>query len=146
MQKMKINYHAYKYAPETARASVNGQPVNIRDTAAPLAICTGREAEATAIIKRIYRQDQKKPARYIYAFQDENGKAFYYIHMLSFTASDDIKRRLWAYKELKNHLKKYPPTYTTESGHITPNGATRPEVTTEAARINFNKLLILKIA
>lgn len=141
-----ITFNAYKYAPETARATFNGQPVNIRDTAAPLQICTGDTAGAVKTIKRTARQERKKESRFLYAFKDENTNNFYYIRLLSFTASDDINRRLWAYKELKKHLKKYPPTYTTEAGHITPDGATRPEVKTEAAQINFNKLLIIKIA
>lgn len=141
----KITFYAYKYAPETARATFNGQPVDISGTPAPLQICTGKHAEAVKTIKRAARQERKKESRFIYAFQDANTNNFYYIRMLSFTASDDIKRRLWAYKELKNHLKKYPPTFTTESGYITPNGSTKPETTTEAAQIDFTRLLKIKI-
>lgn len=141
----KITFYAYKYAPETARATFNGQPVNIRDTAAPLQICTGKHAEAIKTIKRAARQERAKETRYIYAFKSATSDNFYYIRMLNFKASDDIKRRLWAYKELKNHLKKYPPTYTTESGYITPDGSTKPETTTEAAQIDFTRLLKIKI-
>lgn len=141
----KITFTAYKYAPETARATFNGQPVDISGTPAPLQICTGDTAGAVKTIKRTARQERKKESRFIYAFKGVNTNNFYYIRMLSFTASDDIKRRLWAYKELKNHLKKYPPTFTTESGYITPNGSTKPETTTEAARIDFKRLLKIKI-
>lgn len=140
-----IKYNAYKYAPETARATVNGQPIDISGTPAPLQICAGDKNGAIITIKRTYRQENRKESKYIYAFQDVNKDTFYYIRLLSFTGSDDIKRRLWAYKELKNHLKKYPPTYTTESGYITPNGSTKPETTTEAAQIDFTRLLKIKI-
>lgn len=141
----KIAFYAYKYAPETARATFNGQPVKIEGTPAPLQICTGDTAGAVKTIKRTARQERNKESRFIYAFKSANTNEFYYIRMLSFKASDDIKRRLWAYKELKNHLKKYPPTYTTESGHITPEGATKPETVTEAAQIDFTRLLKIKL-
>ncbi len=141
----KIKFYAYKYAPETARATCNGQPVKIEGTPAPLQICTGKHAEAVKTIKRAARQERNKESRFIYAFMEEGTRKFYYITALSFKASDDIKRRLWAYKELKNHLKKYPPTYTTEAGHVTPEGATKPETTTEAAQIDFTRLLKIKI-
>lgn len=142
----KIKYSAYKYAPETARATVNGQPVTLQGSAAPLQICTGQHAEAIKTIKRLYRQENAKEARFLYAFKDANTSKFYYISTLYFKASDDINTRLYNYKELKKYLKENPPTYTTESGHITPAGATTPTIKTEAAQINFNKLLIVKIA
>lgn len=37
---MIIKYSCYKYAPETARATVNGQPVNIAGTMIPQTITT----------------------------------------------------------------------------------------------------------
>lgn len=146
MKRENIIFSAYKYAPETARASVNGQPVRIQGTAAPLQICTEKQAEAIQTIKRLNRQDTRSESRYIYAYPTEDGRNFYYITALQFKASDDIAARLYCFKALKNHLKKNPPTFTTEAGHVTPNGSTKPETVTQAARINFNKLLILKIA
>ena len=141
----KISFYAYKYAPETARATVNGQPVSIQGTAAPLQICTGKHAEAIKTIKRTARQERKKESCFIYAFMEEGTSKYYYITALSFKASDDIKTRLHCFQTLKNYLKKNPPTYTTESGHITPNGSTKPETITEAAQIDFTRLLKIKL-
>ena len=145
MKRENIIFSAYKYAPETARASVNGKPVRIQGTAAPLQICTGKQAEAIQTIKRLYRQETTRETRYIFAYPTEDVRNFYDLTALSFKASEDIAARLYCFKALKNHLKKNPPTFTTEAGHITPNGSTAPEVTTQAAKINFNKLLKIKI-
>lgn len=141
----KITFYAYKYAPETARATCNGQPVKIEGTPAPLQICTGKHAEAIKTIKRTARQERNKESRFIYAFMEEGTRKFYYITALSFKASDDLKTRLHCFQTLKNYLKKNPPTYTTESGHITPDGATKPETVTEAAKIDFSRLLKIKL-
>ena len=144
--KEKIKMSGYTGAPELCAASVNGQPLPIRGTKAAYYIACRNFTKAREEIKRIYRQQNRRTNRYIYAFKDQTTKAFYYIAILSFTESDDIKTRLCCYKELKHHLQKNPPEVVTESGHITPTGAEKPHRETTAAAVNFNALLKVKIA
>ena len=137
---MIIKYSAYKYAPETAAATVNGLQINLQNTMIPSIICSGNHEKARQELKKAYRQQIKKSKKYIYCFFAENSKQFYYIACLSFAESDDINTRLYCYKELKHHLQKNPPAIVTESGHITPTGATAPEVIKEVVKIDFSKV------
>lgn len=141
-----IKYSCYKYAPETARATVNGQPVNIAGTMIPQMIATGQKSEAEKALKKAYRKQNAAENKYIYAFFAAGTTQFYYITALCFTAADDIKTRLRYYKLLKNHLQKHPQTITTESGYFTPNGATEPETKTEQIKIDFSRVYKIRIA
>ena len=140
-----IKYSCYKYAPETARATVNGQPVNIAGTMIPQMIATGQKSEAEKALKKAYRKQNAAESSYIYAFFAAGTTQFYYITALRFTAADDIKTRLHCYKELKHHLQNHPQTITTEAGYITPTGKTAPKVTTEQIKIDFKKCKKMKI-
>lgn len=142
---MNIKISCYKYAPETARATVNGHPVNITNSMIPQLIATGHREDAVKEIKRIYRKQTAAENKYIYAFFRENSNQFYYIAVLSFGASADIKTRLLCYKELKHYLQANPQTITTESGYITPTGATKPTAKTEQIQINFNKCKKIRV-
>ena len=141
----RIKFYGYKYAPESIRVYVNGQKLNTAETMINNYIVEGKRNEAAEAIKKIYRKENSKENNYIYAFFAENSKQFYYISALSFKASDSIMRRLYCFKELKKHLQTYPPTYQTEAGHVTPSGSTAPEVKTEEIKIDFKKLIKLKI-
>lgn len=143
---MIIKYSCYKYAPETARATVNGQPVNIAGTMIPQMIATGHKSEAEKALKKAYRKQNAAENKYIYAFFWENSKQFYYISNLYFKASADLKTRLYNYKELKHHLQNHPQTITTEAGYITPTGRTAPEVKTEQVKIDFSRVYKIRIA
>lgn len=143
---MKISYTCYKYAPETARATVNGIKLNLDNTMIPELIATGRKAEAEKELKKLYRRTLKADNNYIYAFFAENSTQFYYISCLNFKANADIKSRLYCYKELKQHLKANPIEIITESGHISPIAAEDPEVKKEIVKIDFKKCRKIKIA
>ena len=143
---MIIKYSAYKYAPETAAATVNGVKIDLKNTMIPAYICSGNGEKARQELKKAYRKQIRTANKYIYCFFAENSKQFYYIACLSFGADEDIKSRLYCYKELKHHLQQNPPTITTESGYITPTGATAPKRTTEAAKIDFSKVKKIRIA
>lgn len=135
----------YAGASEFSRASVNGQRVNISGTAAAYYIACRDLDKARAEVIRIYRAERRKPKKYIYAFQEINSRQFYYITALYFRSDADIKTRLYCYKELKHHLQTYAPTITTESGHITPAGATKPHTTTETVKLDFTKVLKIRV-
>ena len=142
----KIIFSGYAGAPELSRASVNGKQIDINGTSAAYYIACSDFTKAREEIKRIYRQQNKTKDKYLYAFMDPSTRQFYYISVLNFTAADDIKARLYCYKELKHHLQKYPPEVTAESGHITPAGAEKPKRETITAKIDYSKLLKVKIA
>lgn len=143
MSKERISANGYKYAPESIRINVNGQ--NIESTAAKYNFCCGRIEEAKAEAKKEYRRKNKTPRKYVFAFPTDTSE-FYYIYALNFTEADDIQTRLYCYKELKHYLQKNPPIITTESGHFTPNGSTKPEtIRTDGKKINYKKLLKIRI-
>lgn len=142
---MKIKYSCYKYAPETAAASVNGLKLNLNNTNIGVLIATGNHAEAEKELKKLYRKEIKKETNYIYAFFNANNKDFYYIECLNFKANADIESRLYCYKELKHHLQAHPVEIVTESGHIIPGATERPEIKKESAKINFKKCKKIKI-
>lgn len=146
MQKMKIAYSAYKYAPETARATVNGVSIDLHDTMIPEYITTGQKAKAEADLKKAYRKQISKKANYIYIFFAKDSKQFYYVSCLNFKEDADLKTRLYNYKELKHHLQTHPIEIITESGTITPSGAEKPEVNREVVTIDFSKCRKIKIA
>lgn len=135
----------YKYAPETAAASVNGLKLDLYNTKIGVLIACNQTEEAEKELKKLYRKQITKQNKYIYAFFAKSSNDFYYISNLSFSGNDDINQRLYCYKELKNHLKKHAPTFTTESGYITPNGATAPEIKTQQVEIDFSKCKKIKI-
>lgn len=142
---MKIKYSCYKYAPETAAASVNGIKLDLNNTNIGYLIATGRTAEAEKELKKLYRRTIKAPTNYIYAFFAKDSKQFYYIAWLNFSAADTIERRLHCYKELKHHLQRNPIEIRTEAGHITPTGASAPEVKTITIPIDFRKCKKIKL-
>lgn len=142
----KINFSYYRYSPESAHVTVNGAPLDISNTNIGMLLCCGRHDEARQQIKKAYRKQIMKENNYVFAFFRENSKQFYYIACLRFAANADIKSRLYCYKELKHHMQNQPQTITTESGHVTPYGATAPEVKTEHVKIDFTKCKRLKIA
>ena len=143
--KNRVILSGYAGAPEMSAASVNGQRVNISGTAAAYYIACRDLDKARAEVMRIYRAEWRKPKKYIYAFQAINSRQFYYITALYFRSNADIKTRLYCYKELKHHLQTYAPTITTETGHITPAGATKPHTTTETVKLDFSKALKIRI-
>lgn len=145
MKKSTIKYSCYKYAPESARVTVNGEKLDLSRTNIPQYIATGNHEKALAAIKTEYRRQAKQPKKYTYIFYRENSKQFYYIACLTFTAADDIQSRLYCYKELKHHLQNHPQTITTEHGHITPTGASKPEIKTEYVKIDFSKCKRVRI-
>lgn len=142
---MKISYSCYKYAPETAAASVNGIKLNLNNTMIGTLIATGHKAEAEKELKKLYRKTIKTENNYIYVFFAENSKQFYYVSQLYFKANADLKSRLYCYKELKHHLQAHPIEIITESGHITPTGSKKPEIKKEVVKIDFSKCKKLKI-
>ena len=142
---MKIKYSCYKYAPETAAASVNGLKLNLNNTNIGYLIAIGNQAEAEKELKRLYRQTIKEENKYIYAFFVKNSKQFHYITALNFSQSASLDTRLYCYKELKHYLKNNPQEITTESGFISPSGATTPEIKKEYIQIDFNKCKKIKI-
>lgn len=146
MQKMKITYSAYKYAPESAQATINGIKLDLTVSNAGLAICTRSNAEAEAELKKVYRKTIAKDSRFIYVFFAENSKQFYYVACLNFSGKADLAERLRNYKELKHHLQAHPIEIITESGTITPTGASKPEVKKEVVKIDFSRCRKLKIA
>lgn len=145
MQKMKITYSAYKYAPESARASVNGIRLELTSEAKD-AICFKSKEEARAELKKVYRKTIAKEKRFVYVFFKENSKQFYYISVFSFSENASLAERLKEYKNLKYQLQTYPIEITTETGYISPNGASKPEVKKEIVKIDFSRCRKLRIA
>lgn len=141
----KITFYAYRYAPESARATFNGQPVNIQGTAIPLQICSGQHAEAVNEIKRIARKRRAEKSKFTYAFLDKKSNKFYYIPELYFRESDDIYDRLRCFKCLKETLQKNPPQIIIEYGNITPKGSKKSKTVTETVQIDFARLIKVKI-
>lgn len=135
----------YAGASEQSRASVNGQRVNISGTQAAYYIACRDLDKARAEVIRIYRAERRKPKKYIYAFKEINSRQLYYITALYFRGDSDIKTRLYCYKELKHYLQQNPPTITTESGYITPAGATKPRTTTETVKLDFKKVIKINL-
>lgn len=146
MKKINIRYSAYKYAPETARATVNGVNIDLHDTMIPEYIATGQKVKAEAELKKAYRKQASKKASYIYVFFVKDSKQFYYVSCLNFKADADIKTRLYYYKELKHHLQANPIEYTIETGKFSPNGSGAPEVKKVTVNIDFNRCRKMKIA
>lgn len=146
MQKMKITYSAYKYAPESAQASVNNMNIDLHDTMIPNYIVTGQKEKATQELKKAYRKAIATDSRFIYVFFVENSKQFYYVSCLNFSGKADLAERLRNYKELKHHLQTHPIEIVTEEGTITPTGASKPEVKKEIVKIDFSKCRKLRIA
>ena len=56
---MKIKYSCYKYAPETAAASVNGLKLNLNNTNIGVLIAAGNHAEAEKELKRVINDNGK---------------------------------------------------------------------------------------
>lgn len=139
----KIKYFGYKYAPESIKVYVNNKLLNTDNTMINYHIMCGRDADAIKEIKTLYRAQNNKKNRFCYGFTAAGSKTFYYITALSFTESENISRRLYCYKELKNHLKNNPPQIVIEEGHVTPEGASKP--TTKTVDIDFSKLLKIKL-
>ena len=146
MQKIKITYSAYKYAPETAKATVNGVNIDLNNTMIPEYITTGQKEKAEAELKKAYRKQTSEKANYIYVFFAKDSKQFYYVSCLNFKADADLRTRLYNYKELKHHLQTHPIEIVTEEGTITPTGASKPEVKKEVVKIDFSRCRKIKIA
>ena len=146
MQKMKITYSAYKYAPETAKATVNGVSIDLHNTMIPEYITTGQKAKAEAELKKAYRKQTSQKASYIYVFFAKDSKQFYYVACLNFKADADLKTRLYYYKELKHHLQANPIEYTIESGKFTPAGGEKPEEKKVTVEIDYSRCRKVKIA
>lgn len=144
--KERIIFSGYKGAPEQSRASVNGLKLDISGTKAALYIACNDVEKARQELKREYRKHNRTEKKYIYAFWGENSKQFYYISALTFNKSDDIQSRLYCYKALKHTLQKNPPEIITESGHISPTGAEKPNRETITAKVNYNRLFKICIA
>lgn len=138
-------YCRYKYAPETAGATVNGLKMDLSNTMIQQHIATGHKAEAEKELKKLYRKEISKENKYIYAFFLHNSNQFYYISCLNFTAKDDIKTRLHCYKELKHHLQNNPPEIVPEIGHFIPGTETKPETIKQNVNINFSKCKKIRI-
>ena len=141
----KITFYAYRYAPESARATFNGQPVNIQGTAVPLKICSGQHAEAVNEIKRIARKKRAEKSKFTYAFLDKKSNNFYYIPQLYFREPAGIDEKLRCYKYLKDILIKNPPQMVIEHGNITPYGSTKSKTITQTAQIDFSRLIKVRI-
>lgn len=146
MKRERITWSGYKYAPESIKATCNGKKIDAQQNCIAMQICCGNTAGAIEEIKRQYRKGNKKEKRYTYAFFGKGTRQFYYIAYLNFTESADIAERLYNYKELKHHLQDNPFEIITESGHITPDGATTPEINKEVVTIDFSRFLKLRIA
>lgn len=142
---IKIKWKGYKYAPESVRVSANGQRISTDGTNIATKICCGNTAGAMEEIKKKYRQQIRQEKRYTYAYLRENSRQFYYISCLRFSESASIEEKLHCYKELKHHLQRQPVEIITESWHITPTGATAPEVKREPVTIDFSRLAKVQI-
>lgn len=142
---MKIHYSAYKYAPETAGACVNGIKLDLHDTMIGSLICCQNHKEAIKELKKLYRKTIAKENRYLYAFFKKDSKQFYYVECLNFPANASLQERLYNYKELKHHLQNHPIEIIAESGHITPIAAQKPEVKKEVVTIDFSKCRKMRI-
>lgn len=143
---MKISYSCYKYAPETAAATVNGLKIDLHNTNIGYLIATGNHTEAEKAIKEQYRKHINRENNFTYCFYVSNSNQFYYISQLNFKANADLKSRFYCYKELKHYLQNHPIEITTESGHIIPGSTEKPEVKKEVVKIDFNKCKKIKIA
>ncbi len=143
---IKIKWSGYKYAPESVKITANGQQINPDAQQIKNLICCGKKADAIQAIKREYRKETRKECKYTYAFFAEGSRQYYYIPELYYTAGAGLDERFFFYKRLKNHLQQHKIEITTESGYITPEGSTAPEVKTEYVKIDFSRILKLKIA
>lgn len=153
---LSISFSCLNCASETFCATVNGMFLNMdsykKSELGYLLISKGKEA-LTAEIKRILRASRNKARYCTYGYLVKgDAHRYYYIHQL-LARTDNLRQRLWAYKEVKEYFRErewtvHTSTTTRLGADYKAESVTQDYTKLDPAgliRINFlpeNKLLV----
>jgi len=119
--------YGIRTAPEQWHFGWNGKPIRLdsetRSEVAALMLA-GEEEKAAAVLKRLLRKQEKEESYICIGFWSSDGREYYFTQDLR-CKRNDLKEKLYSYKEWKRYIKERScrlSTHSVQTGYLAPDG------------------------